>query len=822
MAIKARAEISLASVSDGSDGVGVKSTVVAYQAGKSQTSAPTGAWSSSVPKLSAATPYLWTRTIITYTDGKTSISYSVSSTIDGVEVGGRNIAIRTALNSVNDWHWSMGVGGSTESNEVINGENAIVFTRDQTVQSSWSYIGYTEIQATKYEPSTTYTISFDVYPSVNTNFVVNLMSGNASTALLPTAVTMKPTAVANKWTRVSAVVTTSATLPTTRNQYLYLTGLNSAVGTVYKFKRLKIEQGNKATDWTPAPEDSISSTKEQFYLSTSPTALSGGQWSDTQPTWIQGKYIWRRMLITYFGGATEYSPSANGVCITGNTGPQGPQGPAGAAGVGVKSVQNYYLATTASSGVTTSTSGWTTTVQGITATKRYLWNYEVITYTNGTTTKTAPAIIGVWGNTGATGPQGPQGPTGSTGAAGNGIKSIVEYYLASSASSGVTTATSGWTTTMQATSTSKRYLWNYSKIYYTNGSSANSSVRIIGTHGATGNTGATGPTGPQGPTGPTGPQGPTGPTGNPGANGHMLFGICNTAAATAAKTVSVNGFALYNGVCVTIRFTNGNTAAAPTININGTGAKNIYTNGVHYMYAGTYTAIMLVYDSSVGAFRVASQPIYADTATIGNPAGGNAYIDGDSFDIRKGSTTLATFSNANVELGKDSRTARVSFCGGQSAITGKTGSTRDNIWIESGDVILNAAGYITLKGAGVEIPTYLTLQGSTIRDFVTGSGKSGVWEYRLWNSGRVELWAQWLNFSNANGFFWIASYALPWSLSGYTAQLSVHATEHNIEETELTHFVNINSGYVDVILARRSSVIGGPNYKASVYIAGER
>lgn len=328
----------------------------------------------------------------------------------------------------------------------------------------------------------------------------------------------------------------------------------------------------------------------------------------------------------------------------GATGPQGPQGPAGAAGVGVESVQNYYLATTASSGVTTSTSGWTTTVQGITATKRYLWNYEVITYTNGTTTKTAPAIIGVWGNTGATGPQGPQGPTGSTGAAGNGIKSIVEYYLASSASSGVTTATSGWTTTMQATSTSKRYLWNYSKIYYTNGSSANSSVRIIGTHGATGNTGATGPTGPQGPTGPTGPQGPTGPTGNPGANGHMLFGICNTAAATAAKTVSVNGFALYNGVCVTIRFTNGNTAAAPTININGTGAKNIYTNGVHYMYAGTYTAITLVYDGSVGAFRVTSQPVYANTATVGNPSGGNVYIDNDSVDIRKGSNVISSFS----------------------------------------------------------------------------------------------------------------------------------------------------------------------------------
>ena len=253
----------------GADGVGIKSTSVKYQAGSSQTTAPTGAWLDAVPKLSAATPYLWTKTVITYTNDTSSTSYSVSSTLDGVEVGGRNIAIRTALNSVDDWHWSMGVGGSTESNEVINGENAIVFTRDQTVQSSWSYIGYTEIQANKYEPSTTYTISFDAYPSANTNFVVNLMSGDASTALLPTAVSMKPTAVANKWTRVSAVVTTSATLPTTRNQCLYLTGLNSAVGTVYKFKRLKIEQGNKATDWTPAPEDVQEDIKDSIDDATS-------------------------------------------------------------------------------------------------------------------------------------------------------------------------------------------------------------------------------------------------------------------------------------------------------------------------------------------------------------------------------------------------------------------------------------------------------------------------------------------------------------------------------------------------------------------------
>ena len=473
-----------------------------------------------------------------------------------------------------------------------------------------------------------------------------------------------------------------------------------------------------------------------------------------------------------------------GVAFTGST---------GATGVGVKSIVEQYAQS--DSATTAPVSGWTG-VYPAWVDGKYLWTRSVITYTDNSSKQTQPICV--------TGGKGQTGAQGGTGATGVGIKTVdVQYYLSTSATE---LAGGTWTTTAPAWQNGK-YMWSKTVTVYTDGKKVESDPACI--------------TGSQGATGPQGPQGPAGPTGNPGANGHMLYGVCTTAAGTAAKTVNINGFALYAGVTIAVTFQYGNTAASPTIDVNGTGAKLIYTNGVKYMYAGTWQCVTLVYDPA-GYWYVCSQPVYANTATIGNPAGGNAYIDGDSFDIRKGSTTLATFSNANVELGKDSRTARVSFCGGQSAITGKTGSTRDNIWIESGDVILNASGYITLQGAGVEIPTYLTLQGSTIRDFVTDSGKSGVWEYCLWKSGRVELWAQWLNFNNANGFFWIGSYALPWSLSGYTAQLSVHATDHIIEETELTHFVNINSGYVDVILARRTGVIGGPNYKASVYITGKR
>lgn len=59
------------------DSVSVESTEVTYQASASGTSAPTGNWSSTVPTVSAG-QYLWTRTVVTYSDGKSTTSYSVS------------------------------------------------------------------------------------------------------------------------------------------------------------------------------------------------------------------------------------------------------------------------------------------------------------------------------------------------------------------------------------------------------------------------------------------------------------------------------------------------------------------------------------------------------------------------------------------------------------------------------------------------------------------------------------------------------------------------------------------------------------------------
>lgn len=65
--------------SNGSNGtsVTVSSTSVTYQAGTSGTTPPTGTWSTTVPNV-ANGQYLWTKTVVKYSDGKSTESYSVS------------------------------------------------------------------------------------------------------------------------------------------------------------------------------------------------------------------------------------------------------------------------------------------------------------------------------------------------------------------------------------------------------------------------------------------------------------------------------------------------------------------------------------------------------------------------------------------------------------------------------------------------------------------------------------------------------------------------------------------------------------------------
>ena len=215
---------------------------------------------------------------------------------------------------------------------------------------------------------------------------------------------------------------------------------------------------------------SITVSKIEYQSGTSATIAPTSTWSNSVVSVAEGNYLWTK--TTFSDNKVAY-----GVAKQGQKGDKGDKGDTGR---GVSKITEYYLATADSSDITTSTSGWTTTIQSIDTTKKYLWNYELITYTDSTTSSTTPVIIGVFGNTGATG---------------KGISSVTEHYLATASSSGVTTSTTGWTPEIQTLTATKKYLWNYEIITYTDGTISTTNPVIIGVYGDKGDQGIQGPKG---------------------------------------------------------------------------------------------------------------------------------------------------------------------------------------------------------------------------------------------------------------------------------------------------------------------------------------
>lgn len=146
---------------------------------------------------------------------------------------------------------------------------------------------------------------------------------------------------------------------------------------------------------------SIKNTTVTYQVGDSNTKAPTGTWSPNIPSVPVGKYLWTRTVFTY---SDDTISTSYGISSMGAKGDQGIPGTNGQNGKSIGSVINYYLATNANTGVTASTSGWTTTVQSVSASKKYLWNYEIVKYTDGTiASTTAPCVIGSYGDTGEAG-----------------------------------------------------------------------------------------------------------------------------------------------------------------------------------------------------------------------------------------------------------------------------------------------------------------------------------------------------------------------------------------------------------------------------------
>lgn len=222
----------------GSDGRGIKSTEITYQAGASQTDAPTGTWSTTVPKTSVDLPYLWTKTVITYTSGDPSTSYSVSSTLDSIDVGGRNLLQRTNPSEyLKEWTpWS-----SSKTTLTLLDDNWVTVTKTDPTLANYGV--FTPRISTK--PSIgKYMLSFEAYSEDVTYLdYFYIMSRDGNVAL------KKIVPITTEPVRYKVPID----LTEVRSDWGLLIGTKN--GTSFNVREIKFESGTKATDWTPAPED---------------------------------------------------------------------------------------------------------------------------------------------------------------------------------------------------------------------------------------------------------------------------------------------------------------------------------------------------------------------------------------------------------------------------------------------------------------------------------------------------------------------------------------------------------------------------------------
>ena len=154
--------------------------------------------------------------------------------------------------------------------------------------------------------------------------------------------------------------------------------------------------------------------------------------------------------------------------------------------------------------------------------------------------------------------------------------------------------------------------------------------------------------------------------------GSTLYGTCDTAAATAAKVVTMANFdELLTGVTIHVKFTNTNSVANPTLNVNSTGAKNIYrygttapnTSASWSWYAGavvsfTYDGSAWIMNDMIGndntyereywnATIKAVTAITAGTLICGTSAGWKMVAKGIAFDIAYPVLYMGTAMAAN-------------------------------------------------------------------------------------------------------------------------------------------------------------------------------
>lgn len=225
------------------------------------------------------------------------------------------------------------------------------------------------------------------------------------------------------------------------------------------------------------------------------------------------------------------------------------------------------------------------------------------------------------------------------------------------------------------------------------------------------------------------------------------YAVCSTAAATAAKTVTIPGFRLFAGAVAYIKFSVKNTAANPTLNISGTGAKAIWYQGaaISSSYLNANRTYAFIYDGSVyqligdintdtkySVFTGATTSAAGKTGLVPAPAAGynNRFLRGDG----AWSTYGSIYFHGQKEIPEsadlnDYTDSGWYFCRGSA-----TAATLDNC------PTTNAFGLIVIKHNGVN-QIVITYPASNSIRLYTRNSYQGDWSswYRIFTQADMPL-----------------------------------------------------------------------------------
>lgn len=387
---------------NGSNGTSVKttSTSVKYQVGDSGTTKPTGTWQANVPTVVQG-KYLWTQTIVNYSDGNSTESYSVAYRgIDGNNgVNGMNAATiylyQRATSTPNKPSNTLTYTFSTTkiTGTLNNGWSTAIPTGTDAV-----YVTVASVSS----KNDTATIATSAW-SAPVVLAQNGKTGSDGKAGLNVATIYLYQRNTSKPSKPSASVT-----------YTFSTGVASGLnngwsqkipdGTNPLYVTLATASSNTATDTILSSEWSdvvvmaqngedgqdgtsitITSKSVTYQASSSGTTTPTGTWSTSVPTVNNGQYLWTKTTVQY---SDDNKTEAYSVSYKGTNGTNGTS-------VTVSKTEVTYQVST--SGTTAPTGTWSTTMptcdQGL-----YLWTKTYVKYSDGKdTTSYAVSYKGIDG-----------------------------------------------------------------------------------------------------------------------------------------------------------------------------------------------------------------------------------------------------------------------------------------------------------------------------------------------------------------------------------------------------------------------------------------